>query len=98
MRTFKLVLNSTIIFAGMLPLAAGLAAQRVTTTAGGFVGDGGPAIKASFELPEYVVQDKTGNLYISDFSGQRIRKVTPAGIISTYGQFRPTELPYRAGL
>jgi sugar lactone lactonase YvrE len=83
MRTFKLVLNSTIIFAGML-LASPLTAQTVTTTAGGFVGDGGAATKASFELPEFVAQDKAGNLYISDFSGQRIRKVTPAGVISTY--------------
>jgi sugar lactone lactonase YvrE len=84
MKTFKLVLNSSIILAGTMLLASGLAAQTVTTTAGGFVGDGGPATKASFELPGFVVQDKSGNLYISDFSGQRIRKVTPAGTISTY--------------
>src|ERR1700674_43710 len=85
MRTSKLVLKSKIIFAGIvLLLASGLAAQKVTTTAGGFVGDGGAATKASFELPGFVAQDKSGNLYVSDFSGQRIRKVTPAGIISTY--------------
>jgi sugar lactone lactonase YvrE len=85
MRTFKLVPNSSIILAGiMLLLSSGLIAQTVTTTAGGFVGDGGAATKASFEMPSYIAQDKSGNLYISDFSGQRIRKVTPAGIISTY--------------
>ena len=85
MRTFKLVPNSSIILAGiMLLLSSGLIAQTVTTTAGGFVGDGGAATKASFEMPSYIAQDKSGNIYISDFSGQRIRKVTPAGIISTY--------------
>jgi hypothetical protein len=50
----------------LLVLAPALPAQKVTTTAGGFVGDRGAAVKASFETPSFVVQDKSGNLYISD--------------------------------
>jgi sugar lactone lactonase YvrE len=110
MNAFKLVRKSTIMFAGMALLAAGLAAQTVKTTAGGFVGDGGAATKASFEWPTYVAQDKSGNLYISDFSGQRIRRVSPAGTISTYagtgisgfsgdgGPASSAQLSYPAGL
>src|SRR5579863_1095658 len=86
MRRIKLSVNARAILTGiaLLVLAPALPAQKVTTTAGGFVGDGGPAVKASFETPSFVVQDKSGNLYISDFTGQRIRKVTPTGTISTY--------------
>jgi sugar lactone lactonase YvrE len=86
MRTFKLSANAIAILMAiaLLVLAPGVLAQRVTTRAGGFVGDGGTAIKASFESPSSVAQDKSGNLYISDFTGQRIRKVTPTGTISTY--------------
>jgi sugar lactone lactonase YvrE len=86
MRTFNRSVNAGAILMGiaLLALAPGLLAQKVTTAAGGFVGDGGVATKASFETPSHVVQDKSGNFYISDFTGQRIRKVTPAGTISTY--------------
>lgn len=86
MTKFKLRVNAvaTLMGIALLVFAPGLLAQKVTTTAGGFVGDGGAAIKASFESPSSVVQDKIGNLYISDFIGQRIRKVTLAGKISTY--------------
>ncbi|HSZ01673.1 MAG TPA: hypothetical protein VK788_19405 [Terriglobales bacterium] len=86
MRRIKLSVNARAILTGiaLLVLAPALPAQKVTTTAGGFVGDGGPAVKASFETPSFEVQDKSGNLYISDFTGQRIRKVTPTGTISTY--------------
>jgi sugar lactone lactonase YvrE len=65
-------------------LASSLLAQTVKTTAGGFVGDSGPATKAALDWPVFVAQDKSGNLYISELYGHRIRKVTPAGAISTY--------------
>jgi uncharacterized protein (TIGR03437 family) len=44
-------------------------------------GDGGPAISASFGQPRSVAVDGAGNIYIAE--GKRIRKVNPAGIIST---------------
>jgi len=50
----------------------------------GFSGDGGPARSASISLPSDAVMDKAGNLYIYDSHNYRIRRVTPAGIISTY--------------
>jgi len=46
---------------------------------GGFniPGDGGPATSAGLGTPSGVVLDSFGNLYISDKSSSRIRKVTP---------------------
>jgi uncharacterized protein (TIGR03437 family) len=47
----------------------------------GAIGDGGPARNAYLESPEALAVDAAGNLYIRERA--RIRKVTPAGIIST---------------
>jgi len=60
----------------------------ITTVAGtgtaGFGGDGGPATKAQLNLPSDMAVDSEGNLYISDRSNNRIRKVAPDGTITTY--------------
>src|SRR4029077_1798122 len=50
----------------------------------GFSGDGGSATAASLAFPIGVAVDGAGNLYIADGDNARIRKVTRAGIISTY--------------
>ena len=59
----------------------------ITTVAGnqqfGYSGDGGPATSAMLNGPYDVQVDAAGNLYISDSSNNRIRKVNAAGIIST---------------
>jgi len=49
----------------------------------GYSGDGGPATSAALNTPTGVAVDSSGNIYIADGGNQRIRKVTPAGIIST---------------
>jgi sugar lactone lactonase YvrE len=62
-------------------------AQIVSTLAGGYVADGGKATAASLNLSNYVAHiafDPAGNLYIADIGDCRIRKVTPAGEISTF--------------
>src|SRR5262245_59574507 len=50
---------------------------------GGFRGDGGPATAALLLVPSSVAVDATGNLFIADSFNQRIRKVSPNGIIDT---------------
>ena len=48
-----------------------------------FVGDGGPATSAALNYPSSVAADTSGNVFFTDPFNARIRKVTPAGIIST---------------
>jgi len=60
----------------------------ISTVAGdgaaGYSGDGGAATSAELYEPTGVAVDSAGNLYISDATNNRIRKVTAsAGIIST---------------
>ncbi len=59
----------------------------ISTIAGtgviGFSGDGGNARNAKLAGPLGIAFDRTGNLFIAEFQGNRIRMVTPAGIIST---------------
>src|SRR2546422_141434 len=59
----------------------------LTLTAGsgkpGSSGDGGLAISAQLYAPTGVAVDGAGNLFIADSGNQRIRKVSPAGTITT---------------
>jgi len=63
---------------------AGQISYQMTTVAGSsWVGDGGPATSAVLYQAEGIASDAMGNLYISDAADHRVRKVTPAGVIST---------------
>jgi len=64
------------------------AAGIITTVAGdgteGFLGDGGPASKASLDDSLGIALDAAGSLYIADTDSYRVRKVTGGtGIITT---------------
>ncbi len=55
----------------------------VGTGTAGFTGDGGLATAARLRTPTDVAVKPDGTMYIADRANHRIRKVTPAGIIST---------------
>lgn len=59
----------------------------ITTVAGtglpGFSGDGGPATAAQLSNPGGLATDAAGNLYIADPGNNSVRKVSPAGVITT---------------
>src|SRR5437016_4202149 len=48
-----------------------------------YAADGGPATLASLNYPNGISVDASGNLYIADWSNNRIRKVSANGIMST---------------
>ena len=44
----------------------------------------GPAATARFLEPQGIALDAQGNLYIADRAAHRVRKLSPAGVVSTY--------------
>lgn len=62
-------------------------AQNITTLTGtgtyGYSGDGGPATAALVEYVWHSVTDRAGNIYVTDNANHRVRKINPAGIITT---------------
>ncbi len=86
----------------------------IATVAGtgdaGYSGDGSAATLAKLHTPRNVAVDASGNLYISEFEGHRVRKVASNGTITTFagngiagyrgdgGPATAAQLGYPAGL
>ena len=54
-----------------------------TENVAGYTGDGGPAVNARLNGPRSVTTDGAGNVYVADSSNKRVRKIDPAGTITT---------------
>jgi sugar lactone lactonase YvrE len=52
-------------------------------TAGTYGSTDGTGAAALFEEPEGIAVDASGNLYVADSYGNTIRKITPAGVVTT---------------
>ena len=64
--------------------AAGLISTAAGNGTSGFSGDGSSALQAQLDNPVGVAADGAGNLYISDWDNQRIRRVDAAtGLVAT---------------
>jgi uncharacterized protein (TIGR03437 family) len=65
----------------------------ITTVAGsgtpGYGGDGGPATAAQLNVPVGIAVDTAGNLYIADFTNNRVRKVSGGTITTVAGSGLP---------
>ena len=63
---------------------AGVISVFAGTGTAGYTGDGGAATSAKLNTPASLAFDSLGDLFIADSGNKVIRKVTPAGIISTF--------------
>ncbi len=63
---------------GSISIVAGTGVAGVTS------GDGGPATQANIQQPYGLAFDAAGNLYFADRAANRVREITPKGIISTF--------------
>lgn len=63
---------------------SGLITDFAGTATFGYWGDGGPATDAGLKFPGGFAADALGNIYIADMQNNRIRKVDPMGIITTF--------------
>lgn len=65
----------------------------VSIVAGGVVQrgyvDAATATSARFRRPSDVARDSNGNLYVADEENNSIRKITPAGVVSTFAGLGP---------
>ncbi|SEO64952.1 IPT/TIG domain-containing protein [Mucilaginibacter gossypiicola] len=63
-----------------------IAKDGTTSVFAGKVGNGasdGLGTNASFNNPNGLAIDKAGNLYVADYTNNMIRKITPAGLVTT---------------
>jgi sugar lactone lactonase YvrE len=75
-----------------------LTAKTISRFAGtgqkGYTGDGGPALKATFDGPKEICCDKEGNVFVVDTENEAIRRIdAKTGIITTVAGKGKTKTP-----
>jgi hypothetical protein len=71
--------------------------DTITTIAGngtaGYSGDGGPATSAELSAPSGVVVNAAGDVFIADSKNNRVREVSPSGVITTFAGIGSCSMP-----
>ncbi len=80
----NVLLGVSLDGAGSGPMSAFGPPPISTFAGGGTGGDGGPASSAQLSAPTGIAVDGFGNHYIADQKANKVFKVTPAGVISTF--------------
>lgn len=68
---------------GAVPAQEWIVETAAGTGKAGFSGDGGPASKAEVNNPFGVVRGPDGAIWFCEYGGQRIRRITPEGLLET---------------
>ncbi len=86
--TKKHFIRFAILILPIFSFTLSLNAQTINTFAGNgtaaSTGNGGYATAASFNNPGGVYYDAHGNFYVVEYTGQKIRKIDPTGIVSAF--------------
>lgn len=80
---FSFLLALTVGYGSICQASEWVTATVAGTGVKGFSGDEGPAVAAKIDDPFGVVRGPDGALWFCEYGGQRVRKVTPDGIIHT---------------
>ncbi len=79
------VTNSCGTTNGLAVIAVGT--EQISTYAGtgfsGFGADGGSATSTAMTTPIHTAMDASGNIYYSDYTNNRVRKISTSGIVTT---------------
>ncbi|MGZ3819301.1 MAG: NHL domain-containing protein, partial [Mucilaginibacter sp.] len=71
-------------FAGSIIIKVSLAGVKTTLAGSGSIGSAdGIGTSASFNLPTALAIDASENIYVADGANNRIRKITPGGVVTT---------------
>jgi hypothetical protein len=68
---------------GVVATAGDIYTVAGSSSVTGYGGDNGPATSALLNTCEGVIFDGSGNMYITDYGNNRVRKVNPSGTITT---------------
>jgi len=83
MKAFTIRNIAIIAYSLLIPLLGWGQTYNVTTLAGGTFLDG-RALEAKFNAPTGTAVDGFGNVYVADLYNNRIRKISPDGIVTTF--------------
>lgn len=82
-RTSRLLVLTLTLSLSPLTTAQELTFRHFAGSSGGIGAEDGPVPQARLNSPLGVAVDSTGNVYIADAGNQTIRRITPAGIMTT---------------
>ena len=82
---FSVVLSNSVgVVTSQVVTVTIIPAATFITMAGSKAGtNDGVGTNAAFSQPRHIAIDTAGNLYVTDYGNYTIRKITPAGIVST---------------
>ena len=83
--TYSVVLsNSVDVVTSLVATVTVIPAATFITMAGSKIGtNDGMGTAAAFSYPRHVALDAAGNIYVTDYGNHTVRKITPAGMVST---------------